>query len=146
MFKHILIPTDGSPLSQIAIDNGFALARDAGAKVTVVTVAEPFHILAADAETIAAITEEEEFHRCEEAEHMLKDTQARAKTLGLECEALFARAGRPYLAIIEAANQSGCDLIAMASHGRKGLSEMVMGSVTAKVLKNSKIPVLVYRQ
>lgn len=146
MFKHILIPTDGSPLAQIAIDSGFALAKDAGAKVTVITVAEPFHIVAADAENIAIITEQEETHIRDEAEHVLKDTQARARTLGLECDALFARATKAHEAIIEAANQNGCDLIAMASHGRKGVRAMVLGSVTSKVLSNSNIPVLVYRQ
>ncbi|AYM04379.1 universal stress protein [Agrobacterium radiobacter] len=142
MFKHILIPTDGSPLAQIAIDQGFALAKEAGAKVTVVTVSEPFHVIASDVEDIA----EEEFHRCEEAEHLLRDTQAQATSMGLDCEALLARAGRPDEAIIEAANRSGCDLIAMASHRRRSFLEMLLGSVTAKVLKNSKIPVLVYRQ
>ncbi len=145
MFKHILIPTDGSPLAQIAVDNGFALAKDAGAKVTVVRVSEPFHVIASDVDDIAAIAEEE-FHRCEEAEHLLKNTRERAVSMGLECDALLARAGRPDEAIIETANRSGCDLIAMASHRRKSFLEMLLGSVTARVLKNSKIPVLVYRQ
>ena len=145
MFKHILIPTEGSPLAQIAIDQGFALAKEAGAKVTVVTVSEPFHVIASDVEDIAAIAEEE-FHRCEEAEHLLRDTQAHATAMGLDCEALLARAGRPDEAIIEIADKTGCDLIAMASHRRRSFVEMLLGSVTAKVLKNSKIPVLVYRQ
>lgn len=145
MFNHILIPTDGSPLSSVAIERSLTFARDAGAKVTVLTVVEPFHIFLSETEKLSGTKEGYERQPEEQAAQYLTEAELKAKTLGVPCEALMLRHNRPYKAIIDTATANKCDLIAMASHGRKGVSAIVLGSETMKVLTHSKIPVLVYR-
>ncbi|CAH1659932.1 universal stress protein [Chelatococcus asaccharovorans] len=145
MFNHILIPTDGSPLSLIAVDEGLAFARDAGAKVTLLTVVEPFHIFSADPDQIAGTRQDYERQANERAAAYLSKAELKARALGVPCEAVRRESEDPYQAIIDTATAKGCDLIAMASHGRRGVTAVVLGSQTLKVLTHSKIPVLVYR-
>jgi nucleotide-binding universal stress UspA family protein len=145
MFQHILIPTDGSLLSAAAVENGISFARDAGAKVTVVTVIEPFHVLSANSKQLTETRISYEKHAKEEAARHLTEAERKAKALGVQCTVLQVEQEHPYKAIIETATKSGCDLIAMASHGRRGVSALIIGSETTKVLTHSSIPVLVYR-
>jgi nucleotide-binding universal stress UspA family protein len=145
MFSHILIPTDGSALATIALEKGLALARHVGAKVTVLTVMEPFHVLSADSVELSASRLEYERYTREKAADYLSAAEWQAKSLGVPCETVKMEHEHPYRAIIETAGHKGCELIAMASHGRRGIAALVLGSVTVKVLTHSTIPVLVYR-
>lgn len=145
MFQHILVATDGSILSTAAVDNALNLARDAGAKVTVLTATEPFHVLSTDSKQIADTRETYERHTKAEAARRLAEAERKAKALGIQCNVIQMEDEHPYKAIVETAKKSGCDLIAMASHGRRGVSALVIGSETTKVLTHSSIPVLVYR-
>ena len=145
MYQHVLIPTDGSPLSAAAVEKGMQFARDAGAKVTVVTVVEPFHVLSTDSRQIAESRAGYARHAKEEAARYLTEAERQAKALGVRCEVVQVEDDHPYKAIIDTAAKKGCDLIAMASHGRRGVSALVIGSETVKVLTHSTTPVLVYR-
>lgn len=145
MYKHILIPTDGSPLSSEAVDRALDFAKDAGAKVTVLIATEPLHIFSLARDEITPMYSEYERQVSEHAHRLLAAAEQKAKGLGVPCNTLTVENAHPYKAIIAAADQRGCDLIAMASHGRRGLSAVVLGSETLKVLTYSKIPVLVYR-
>lgn len=145
MFSHILIPTDGSALATLAVDKGIEFARDANAGVTVITVMEPFHIISADADQIRSTRAEyEKFVRLEGA-RALTDAELKAKQLGVSCRSVQVESDEPFQAIITAAEKNNCDLVMMASHGRRGIGALLLGSVTLKVLTHSRIPVLVYR-
>ncbi|MET3649173.1 universal stress protein [Phyllobacterium ifriqiyense] len=145
MFSHILIPTDGSALATLAVDKGIEFARDANAGVTVITVMEPFHIVTADPDQIRGTRAEyEKFARMEGA-RALTDAELKAKQLGVTCRSVQVESEEPFQAIIDAGEKNSCDLIMMASHGRRGIGALLLGSVTLKVLTHSKIPVLVYR-
>ena len=144
MYQHILIPTNGSPLSTAAVEKGISLDKSLGAKVTVLTVVEPFPMLPTVPQSYDAPSEyTRRVHS--EAEQRLAQAEQEAKRVGVPCEIKKVEHGQPYEAIIEVAGARGCDLIAMASHGRRGLSALVLGSETTKVLTHSKVPVLVYR-
>ena len=145
MFQHILIATDGSLLSQSAVDKAMDFARDAGARVTVVTATEPFNVFSADSAQLAETKASYEKHIKAEAARHLAEAERKAKTLGIQCSVLQVERQQPHQAIIDTAKERGCDMIAMASHGRRGVSALVLGSETTKVLTHSSIPVLVYR-
>ena len=145
MFQNILVATDGSPLSESAVDNAISFAREAGAKVTVVTATEPFHVMATDSAQLSETRQTYERHVKAEAARYLGNAERKAKAQGVQCHVIQVEAEHPYKAIIDTAEKFGCDLIAMASHGRRGVSALVIGSVTNKVLTHSSIPVLVYR-
>lgn len=145
MFKHVLIPTDGTPLSGQAVDKGLAFARDAGAKATVLTVIEPYHLLSADPEQLADTRDRYEAHARAQAEAVLAAARDVARSHGVAVETVAVEHEHPYQAIIEVAEKRGCDLVAMASHGRRGIGALVLGSETVKVLTHAGIPVLVYR-
>jgi nucleotide-binding universal stress UspA family protein len=145
MYTNILMPTDGSPLSTITVEKGMAFARDAGAKVTVLTVTEPFHIFSTEVEQLSDTHAQYERHARQVAADYLADAEHKAKAFGVPCDTVHLESDQPYQAIIDTANERGCDLIAMASHGRRGVSALILGSETLKVLTHSKIPVLVYR-
>lgn len=145
MFKHILIPTDGSELSEKAIPKTIALAQSLAATVTGVTVSEPFHVFAADP---AMVTDTEDVYQvhCEErATRYLDAIKKAAEAVGVAFTGIHMFSDQPYMKIIGIASAHGCDLICMASHGRRGVSALVLGSETLKVLTHSKIPVLVWR-
>ena len=145
MYKHILLPTDGSALSQNAVQYGVSLAKSVGAQVTGITVTEPFHVLAADAEMLTDTPESYKHRMKKLATKYLAQVKDAAAHAGVNCEGIEVENEHPYRAIIDTAKQKGCDLIVMASHGRRGLSAIVLGSETVKVLTHSSIPVLVYR-
>jgi nucleotide-binding universal stress UspA family protein len=138
MYNHILIPTDGSELAGKAVQHGIALAKLIGAKVSILTVLPP-PMITADREVAAARKASMQKH----AEEIL---DAVAKQAGdFACETIQVEHEDPYQAIINTADAKGCDLIVMASHGRRGIAAIVLGSETVKVLTHCKIPVLVYR-
>ena len=144
MFKHILIPTDGSGLSEEAAAKAVALAKSISARVTGLTVSEPFHVFAAD--TMVTDTEDTYKARCEErANKYLDAIKKAAEAAGVLFSGTHVFSDQPYMTIISTASAHDCDLICMASHGRRGMSALVLGSETVKVLTHSKIPVLVLR-
>lgn len=148
MYKHILIPTDGTPTAQKAVESGIEFARDAKAKVTLFT-AVPEYQPPGEAEIlgrrpVVSLWDFERMSR-DKADEILKPAAERVRAAGLECDTAFAQSDHPYEAIIEAAKSHGCDLILMSSHGRAGLSELWHGSETHEVLTHSSIPTLVYR-
>ena len=145
MFKHILIPTDGSDLSRKAILYGLQLAKETGAKVTGLTVAEPYQPVGMDAVLIPMDEGDYEEQSRVLTEKAIEQVKMAAQAAGVSCETIREINDQPYRAIIDAAQALGCDLIVMASHGRRGISALLLGSETAKVLTHSTIPVLVYR-
>ncbi len=145
MYTHLLVPTDGSPLSDHALGQALSLAGALGARLTVLTVIEPFQVMAYEPEQVAATREAYERYAGEEATRRLSRAAAQAAAAGVPCEVVSVSAADPHEAIIEAAHAHGCDLVAMASHGRRGFKALVLGSVTAKVLTHCDLPVLVYR-
>jgi nucleotide-binding universal stress UspA family protein len=144
MHTHILIPTDGSDLSDEAIQYGTALAQAVRAKVTGVTVSAPFHFLSVPDKVADTIESYRQRMTTVAAQRLAKLKEA-AGTAGINCEVVHVEHEHPYRAIIDVANTRLCDLIVMASHGRRGISAIVLGSETVKVLTHSTIPVLVYR-
>jgi nucleotide-binding universal stress UspA family protein len=145
MYKHILIPTDGSALADKAVEQGTALAKRIGAKITVLTVSVPFHILTTDPQMIEDTAPQYEKRMEAHAAKILKAAADTASAADVAYTASHVKHEHPYQAIIETAHAKGCDLIAMASHGRRGVSAIVLGSETVKVLTHANIPVLVYR-
>jgi nucleotide-binding universal stress UspA family protein len=152
VFKNILLPTDGSELSERAIRKCIAFAKSINAKVTGFHAEHRPSLLAygAYAETgdiDTAPPSKEELERSEEiaAQKYLAVIEKGAKEAGVECACFYRMAGHPYEAIVAAAEEHACDLIFMASHGRKGFAGLLIGSETAKVLTHTRTPVLVYR-
>jgi nucleotide-binding universal stress UspA family protein len=145
MFKHILVPTDGSDLSRKAILYGVQLAKECGAKLTGLTVAEPYQPVGMDAVLIPIDEGDYEEQSRVLSEKAIEQVKMAAQAAGVSCETIREINDQPYRAIIDAAETLGCDLIVMASHGRRGISALLLGSETAKVLTHSTIPVLVYR-
>lgn len=145
MHRHILIPTDGSELSQNAIDYGMALAKAVKAKVTVLTVSVPFQTFVVETGLIAETPEDYGKRTAALVANYLNVAKESASAAGVICETMHIEHDQPYRAIIETAAQKSCDLIVMASHGRRGISAVVLGSETVKVLTHSTIPVLVVR-
>ena len=145
MYKNILIPTDGSELAGKAVEHGVALAKAIGAKITAVTVTEPFHVISVAPSQLEYTRGEYKRHTEAHAAKALAGIAAAARSAGIACETRHVEHEHVYQAIIDAAMSNGCDLILMASHGRRGAAAIILGSETAKVLAHSKIPVLVYR-
>lgn len=148
MFRHILVCTDGSKLSDKAVDAAIGLARDLGAKLTGFHATEdypntPFLEYAIVAESLTPATWKENQEK--RARRILEKVEAKTKKARVACNTSFNSATHPYEAIIQAANKARCDLIVMASHGRRGIQGIVLGSETNKVLTHSTLPVLVYR-
>ena len=140
MYRHILIPTDGSQPAERGVAHGLTLAKSLGAKVSVIFVMEPFSEMTGRfLEAVATYAE----LRKEQAASVLDSAANAAKQAGVSCETIQVENGQPHQAIIAAAQDKGCDLIVMSSHGRSGLSKLLIGSVTNKVLTHAKTPVLV---
>jgi len=141
MYKNILIATDGSDLAMNAVRNGVALAKAVGARVTAVTVSEPFRWFGPglDARAGAVVRE----GASQAAAAALDAVVDAAKVAGIACEKVHVEEEVPYKGISDTATAKNCDLIVMASHGRRGISAVILGSETVKVLTHSKIPVLV---
>ncbi len=145
MYQHILIPTDGSELSDRAVDHGTRLAAVLGARISLIHVLPSFHALSFEAETLELNRNEHLQAYTRRAESILEKASQAAKGLGIECSSAFTVHDHPYEAIINAAEARGSDLIVMASHGRRGLQGILLGSETHKVLIHGRIPVLVVR-
>jgi len=149
MYKHILVPTDGSELSDKAVEAAIKLAKLAGARVTAFHAIEPYPLqgaYAAEASGVAELQPEVFAERSEEyAKRVLDAVAAAAAAANVECTTGYATSRSASQAIVEKARKEGCDLIVMASHGRRGLEGFLLGSETQKVLTHSTIPVLVYR-
>ena len=148
MYKLILIPTDGSEFAQKGLNHGLNLAKSVGAKVTIVTVREPFPIYAGAAFSAGWVsppmdTVEYEASQTQAAEKTLADARASANRLGVDAETVHVPQAHPAEAIVEIANNRHCSLIVMASHGRRGLRRLLLGSQTSEVLSSSSVPVLV---
>jgi nucleotide-binding universal stress UspA family protein len=145
MFKHILLPTDGSKLSEVAIHKAVDFAKSVGAKVTGFHAMPEFHVFTYRTEMLEDTRGEFARDSRGHAEKYLAVIQEAAKAAGVHCEAISVTSDQPHEAIIQIAKKRGCDLIMMAFHGRKGVQGMLLGSETNKVLTHSRIPVLVYR-
>ena len=145
MFKHILIPTDGSELSTLAIKKGVQFAKEINAKITGLTVTMPYHYFAVDAIQVSDTPEQYRIDVEALAQRHLNVIKEEADKAGLDCELVHRSSERPYEEIIKTAQDQHCDVIFQASHGRRGISGLLLGSETQKVLSHSKIPVLVYR-
>ena len=144
MFKRILVPTDGSDITQKAIETSIALARSLGAQLYTISVKEPFPYSAISE---MQPTPPQEFFDAQEriAARRVQAVVEIAEASGVPCEAHTHEALHPWEAIIEHAKRMECELLVMASHGRRGVSALLLGSETQKVLTHSKIPVLVVR-
>lgn len=145
MFKHILLPTDGSDLSLRAIERGVALAKAMGAQVTGFHAAPPFHVFAYETPQLEYTREQYLRVSAEQAANMLGTIEAAARTAGVPFESVSTVSDHPYEDILQTATERGCDLIVMASHGRRGVKGLLLGSETQKVLTHGTVPVLVYR-
>lgn len=145
MFKHLLLPTDGSQLSEAAIHKGVQFAKSINAKVTGFYVLPEFHLFTYRTEMLEDTKEQFARDSRAHAEQFLAVIEKAAKAAGVACDTAFATSDHPHEAIIQAAAEKGCDLIVMASHGRKGVQGILLGSETHKVLTHSTLPVLVYR-
>jgi nucleotide-binding universal stress UspA family protein len=147
MYKNILVPTDGSALSRTAIAAAVKLAKSTGAKLTVFYAAPPATPLVyEDLLPVAYITAGEHATVIKKAaERYLGVAAKAAKAAGVKCKLMHVTSDFPAEAILTAAKKEKCDLIFIASHSRRGLARMLLGSETQKVIANAKIPVLVHR-
>ncbi|WP_026840557.1 universal stress protein [Citrifermentans bremense] len=147
MFRHLLVPTDGSPLSQEAVSRAISFAKEAGARITFFCAVQPapkmYYGIGAifDAHTFATYRA----NMVGAANEILDAAEKFAEEAGVQCGKTLLVSEEPYEAIIEAAIHNQCDLIFMASHGRRGVSGLLLGSETQKVLTHTSIPVLVHR-
>ncbi|PTD97234.1 universal stress protein [Pseudothauera lacus] len=147
MFKHLLVPTDGSQLSESTVARAVSFAREAGARITFFYAQPDFPLPIYGEGALIDPTTPEQFARsaAEEATRILDRAKATADAAGVSADTDTLVNEVPYQAIIEAADRHGCDLIFMASHGRRGIAGLLLGSETQKVLTHSTTPVLVYR-
>jgi nucleotide-binding universal stress UspA family protein len=150
MYANILLSTDGSDVARKGVKHGIALAKALNAKLTIITVTEPFPIDYGSGHGAGWIASQEEFDRfdaaCKEhADKALDEARAMAEQIGISAELLHVPNAHPATAIIETAKSGGCDLIVMASHGRRGLRRLLLGSQTSEVLVGGNVPVLVVR-
>jgi nucleotide-binding universal stress UspA family protein len=145
MYTHILIATDGSDLAGRAVSTGLDLAKALKARVTAVTVSEPWTAVVSGEMAFGFPYEEYEKAAADSAAKILDAVSQVAKNQGMECATVHVKDQFPAEGIIECARQHGCDLIVMASHGRRGLSRLLLGSQTTRVLTLGTVPVLVCR-
>ncbi len=147
MFKHILVPTDGSALSSDAVARAVSFARESGARITFFYAKPEYPVAFYGEGALIDPTTPEKFAEMAEqqARQILDACERQARESGVTAGSLATVSDVPWEAIIDGATQAGCDLIFMASHGRRGLGGLLLGSETQKVLTHSKIPVLVYR-
>jgi nucleotide-binding universal stress UspA family protein len=147
MFKHVLIPTDGSAVARKAIRAGVKLAKELGAKVTAYYAMDVIQAYAfGDGYILDTATLLGMDRRAKElGEKYLAEVAKAARAAGVSCQTLMTKPETPAEGIIAAAKKRKCDVIFMASHGRGEFTSLILGSVTQKVLARSKIPVLVYR-
>ena len=147
MFKHFLVPTDGSDLSSDTVKRAVTFALECGSKITFFFAKPDYPIAFYGEGALIDPTTPEKFTEMAEkqAQEILSRATTAADAAGVDNDSVSTISDIPYVSIIEAATNAGCDLIFMASHGRRGFSGLLLGSETQKVLTHSKIPVLVYR-
>jgi nucleotide-binding universal stress UspA family protein len=145
MYKHILIATDGSELAHKAVVQGLTLARALGAKTTIVNVSEPLLAVTPSEVAMAFPVKEYEESVAANAKRILSAVETEATALGVPCTTVHVKDQIPAEGIIETASSQGCDLIVMASHGRRGLMRFLLGGQAIKVLTHSTVPVLICR-
>ena len=145
MFKHILVPTDGSPASRPALLSAIALARSCGARITALHVVPDFHILTQNTEMLEATRATYLEESMQNGKKMLDFVITQAREAGVECGTFLTRSDHPHEKILDVAQANGCDLIAMGTHSKFGLKGVLLGSETHKVLVHSPVPVLVFR-
>ena len=149
MFRHILIPTDGSEVANIGVDKGLELARENGCRVTIVTVTEPLGGQFAFAGDLWAPSDDElaayNASQMQLAEKIFAPLRHKAMELDVPIETVHIPWRLPAAAIVQTADEKGCDLIVISSHGRTGIDRVVLGSQTARVLAAANVPVLVAR-
>jgi nucleotide-binding universal stress UspA family protein len=143
VFKHILIATDGSDLAQEAVQQGLELARHLKATVTAITVTAPWPVAGTGALMATIPFQEYQKVVTQHAEEILAPVRDHAGQLGVACDTVHASDEYPAEAIIEHAKAKSCDLIVMASHGRRGLAKILLGSQATRVLAYSQVPVLI---
>lgn len=144
MYKRILVPTDGSERSVKAVEGAARFAKPLGATLVIMTVVEPYSYTNL-AEYRPESIEQYDERVTAEAEERLNEAKAIVDGLGVENRTVMTKSFSPAEAIVEQAEKNGCDLIVMASHGRKGIAAVLLGSETQKVLTHSHFPVMVYR-
>ncbi|MDR0701935.1 MAG: universal stress protein [Azoarcus sp.] len=147
MFKHILVPIDGSPLSDTAVTRAIAFAKEIEARITFFYSQPDFPMPIYGEGALIDPTTPEQFAQSaqQEAQRILDRAKAAAEVEGITASTDTQVNEVPYEAIVNATDRHGCDLIFMASHGRRGIAGLLLGSETQKVLTHSKTPVLVYR-
>ena len=147
MFKHILVPTDGSELSQSTVQRAVAFAKETGARLSAFYAKPGYPVIYYGEGALIDTTSPEQFAELAEqqAVKILTFAEEECRKAGVPYSGITLTYDVPYEGIIQAATEAGCDLIFMASHGRRGFSDILLGSETHKVLTHSKIPVLVYR-
>ena len=147
MYKHILVPTDGSELSDKALDHALGLARALNARLTVFYASPEYPTpIVAEGLVLEPISlAEYESRANEQAQRILERTRARAEALGIACDVVHRIASVPWEAILDTAREVGADAITMASHGRRGLAALLLGSETQRVLIHTELPVIVVR-
>ena len=145
MYKNILVPTDGTEFAEQAISHAVALAKLVGAKLTGVTVTPPLWAMAVDGVVVTDTPEDYQKWAKQVSAERLAVIHKAAVAAGIACDTVHVEDNQPYQGIIKVAKDKGCDLIVMASHGRRGMTALLLGSETQKVLTHSTIPVLVYR-
>ena len=147
MFKNILVPTDGSKLSMKAVDEAIEFSKETGASLTVLTVIPPYPVTPSGDGYVLEPISGEAWDKVmkNRADKILAGAEKRAKARDLPVQLASVRNVLIYDGIIASAKKRKCDLIVMASHGRRGLSALLLGSETTKVLTHSSIPVLVCR-
>jgi len=144
MFQHILVPTDGSPRSEKAARDAVALSRALGGRITALTVKPEFHVFTlrpSEIEDTRGDAWDVDLH----ARNFLDAVQRIATEAGVPCQGITATSNHPWKAIVDTARTQGCDAIAMATHGRSGVAEVLLGSQTQRVVAHATVPVIVYR-
>lgn len=147
MYKHILIPTDGSNVAEKAVAAGIDFARESGARVTLFTAVPEYELPTASQVLSGEFVSVEEHARNSgaKAKDVLAPATQQASAARVEFDTDYVQSDEPWRAIVDAAKRHGCDAIFMASHGRKGLAALWHGSQTREVLTHSSLPTLVYR-
>ena len=145
MYKHILVPTDGSPLAAKAVQAAITFAAEVGARVTGYYAIEDMNMHHAGAHLTKDLIAEFDKRSIAAAEQHAAEPSTAAKAAGVTYDWKISKVTQPHEGIIDAAREAGCDIIFMASHGHRGLTGLIVGSVTQKVLSHSTIPVLVFR-
>ena len=146
MYKHLLIAFDGSELAEKALLQGLELAKSIGARTSALYVTMPWSSIAIGEVAVMFPPEEYETNAAKAAEEQLGRAAEAARNAGVPCETLHTVDAQPYKSIVETAASKSCDLIVLASHGRRGIAGLLLGSVAAKTLVHAHVPVLVYRE